>query len=131
MIKNEEEEKEIKILAIEYEEKDEDVNPINLNTGTGDNSGAAKNQQNTVNSKAMNTVIFQFEGRKIHIQCTEEDSVFLICLKFCTKIEQDIKNLTFLYDGNTLNLEKKFSEVANQLDKERKEMNVVVDKKNA
>ena len=125
--KSEKEEKEIKILVFDYEEKDEDENPINLNTGTGDNSGATKNQQNTVNSKAMNTVIFLFEGRKIHIQCMDEDSLFLVCLKFATKVEKDIKNLYFIYDGNKINLEKKFIEVINQEDKESKQINVVVD----
>ena len=52
-----------------------------------------------------------------------------ICNRYINKIGKDIKNLNFIYDGNNLNeniLELSFNENANNIDKERKKMNILV-----
>ena len=102
-VMNEQDKERKQLNVVVYTTTIEDKEPINPNPGTGDNSGATNNQQNTGNSNGMYKVIFQFEGRDIHIQCTEGDSLLLICLKFCNKIQKDIKNLMFLYNGNHTN----------------------------
>ena len=53
-----------------------------------------------------------------------------ICNKFASKINLDVNSLIFIYSGNQINFELPFKEQANTLDKERNEMNVIVDKKN-
>ena len=122
--KQDKESKQLKILV--YTTTFADENPKNPNPGTSNNSGATNNQQNSGNSNSMYKVIFEFLGRKIYIQCTEEDLISDICLKYCNKIQKDIKELIFLYGGNLLNLKQKLSEVMNGQDKERKQLNVVV-----
>ena len=74
-------------------------------------------------------VIFILEGTNITIQCSEEDKIKDICQKYVTKIESNINSLLFLYGGNQMNMELKFKEQANSEDIDRKEMKVVVYKK--
>ena len=74
-------------------------------------------------------IVFNFEGRNLTIQCSEEDKIKDICQKFATKIESNINSLLFLYGGNKMNMELKFKEQANSMDIDNKEMKVLVYKK--
>ena len=48
--------------------------------------------------------------------------------KFLKKILKNNDNLIYLYNGNQIDYEKTFNEQANDLDKNRKKMNIIVDK---
>ena len=71
-------------------------------------------------------VIFDFEGRKLTIQCTNEEKIMDICQRYATKINENLNSLLFLYGGNQLNFEPKLKDTISSIDKERKEMNVIV-----
>ena len=72
----------------------------------------------------MAEVLFIFEGREIIIQCDTNDRMKDIINKCVTKIGND--NLYFIYNGQKLNEELKFNEQANEIDKERNKMNILV-----
>ena len=74
----------------------------------------------------MAKIIFEFNTQKILIQCKITDSLKNICQSFANKINYDINKLIFLYGGKKLNVEKTFNQMANSLDIEKKEMNVLV-----
>ena len=74
----------------------------------------------------MAEVIFIYKGKQTTIQCLKEEKIKNICNKYTSKIEKDINSLYFLYGGNQINFELTFKEQANNLDKERKVMNVFV-----
>jgi surface protein len=71
-------------------------------------------------------VIFQLEGVNIAVLCSIKDKMKDICQKFSIKVEKNINSLVFLYGGNQLNFNLSFREQANSLDKERREMQVLV-----
>ena len=62
---------------------------------------------------------FNYKGNITSISCLEGDKMEEICKKFANKAEIDINKIEFLYDENKLNLEKKYSEVINEKDKEK------------
>ena len=72
------------------------------------------------------SVIFNFQGIDIQIQCSKEEKMKDICQKFATKIERNVNSLVFLYGGSNLNFQLSFKEQANIIDKERNKMNVLV-----
>ena len=72
------------------------------------------------------SVIFNFQGTDILIQCSQEEKMKDICQKFATKIERNVNSLVFLYGGSNLNFQLSFKEQANIIDKERNEMKVLV-----
>ena len=74
-------------------------------------------------------IIFTFEGVELIIQCTLEDIIRDICQKLAIKIETNLKLLVFLYGGLPMNMNLKFKEQANSLDKSNNIMNVLVYKK--
>ena len=71
-------------------------------------------------------VIFSFDGSPLIIQCTNEDKMKDICLKFAAKVNSNLNSFLFLYGGNQLNFELKFKEQANSFDKINKEMKILV-----
>ena len=71
-------------------------------------------------------VIFNLDGVDLIIQCSTEDKMRDICQRYSTKIGVSINSLIFLYGGNQLNLDLKYKDQANSLDKENKEMKVLV-----
>ena len=71
-------------------------------------------------------IIFNLEGIKITIQCSQEDKIKDICQKYATKIDININSLLFLYGGTKMNMELKFKEQANSMDINRNEMKVLV-----
>jgi len=78
----------------------------------------------------MADAIFSFEGSKIVIQCKKEDKMEDICNKFVNKVGIDINSIYFLYNGDLINFELKFNEQAKKIDKDKNEMNIVVNKLN-
>ena len=67
--------------------------------------------------QTINTVIDTNPNTKIKI--SKESSL--------KKINKDITNLHFLYNGEKINKDLTFDQLANNLDKERKEMNILVE----
>ena len=75
----------------------------------------------------MAEITFNYEGSNTIIQCDINDKTKDIINKFLTKTtkEENIK-LYYLYNGSKINEELTFNEQANQIDKNRKKMNVIV-----
>ena len=71
-------------------------------------------------------VIFTLDGIPITIQCTQDDLMKDICLRYTSKIRTNINLLLFLYGGNQINFELKFKDQANSIDKSNNEMKVLV-----
>ena len=75
----------------------------------------------------MAEVIFNYEGNLTTIQCNKNDKMNDIINKFLFKIKTNENiNLYYLYNGNKINNELTFQEQANELDKNRKKMNIIV-----
>jgi len=72
-------------------------------------------------------VKFTYEGSNTNIQCNINDKIKDIINKFLTNINKDENNkLYYLYNGNKRKEELTFNELANQIDKNRKKMNILV-----
>jgi len=78
----------------------------------------------------MSKVTFIFNQTKLTIQCNTNDKMENICLKFASKVGNDINKMNFLYKGENINLNLTFEEQANLIDTNRKEMNILVYEKN-
>ena len=78
----------------------------------------------------MSKVIFNYEGNNTTILCQENEKMTEICKKFGNKIQIDINDLYFLYNGKIINIELRYDEIANRFDKERKEVSILVINKN-
>ena len=76
----------------------------------------------------MAEVVFNYEGIDTTIQCNLDDKMKDIINKFLVKINGNENNLCFLYNGNRINKELTFNEQANDLDKNRKKMNIIITK---
>ena len=74
----------------------------------------------------MAEVIFNYEGNPYSIQCNVNDKIKDIKSKFLLKIVKNDTNLYYLYNGSQLKDELTFNEQANDLDKNRKKMNIIV-----
>ena len=76
----------------------------------------------------MAEVIFNYEGNNIKIQCNINEKMKDIISKFLIKINKKDTNITlyYLYNGNTINKELIFNDQANENDKNRKKMNIIV-----
>ena len=73
-------------------------------------------------------MIFNYEGINTSIQCNINNKMKDIINKFLVKIDKKEKNmhLYYLYNGNQINNELTFNEQANNYDKNRKKMNIIV-----
>ena len=71
-------------------------------------------------------VLFSLDGVNIAIQCTTEDKMKDICKSYSDKINKNMKSLLFLYEGNTVNFGLSFKEQANFIDKNNKQMKILV-----
>ena len=76
----------------------------------------------------MAEVIFNYEGKNTIIQCNLNGKMKDIISKFLVKIAKKEKNmqLYYLYNGNKINEDLTFNEQANNFDKNRKKMNIIV-----
>ena len=73
----------------------------------------------------MAKVCFEYNGIKTFIQCSKEEKMSNICIKYAVKIQKNINSLYFLYNGIKINNELTFYEQANSFDKNRLEMNIL------
>ena len=71
-------------------------------------------------------IIFTFNGTDLTIHCTPEDKIRDICQKLSIKIETNINSLIFLYGGKPMNMDLRFKEHANSLDRSNNVMRVLV-----
>ena len=74
----------------------------------------------------MAEIIFNYEGVNTTIQCNENDKIKDIINKFLIKIQKQEDNLYYLYNGNKINYELTFNEQANEVDRNRRTMNMLV-----
>ena len=77
----------------------------------------------------MANVGFTFNEINTILQCTLEDTFEDIIKTFITKVNQKKKDLYFLYKGeklNELSYNKTFNQIANEFDRNRKKMNIMV-----
>ena len=75
----------------------------------------------------MAEVTFDYESLNIDIQCNLNDKMKDIINKFLVKIKKNDQNiLYYLYNGSRINEELTFNEQANDYDKYRKKMNILV-----
>ena len=73
-------------------------------------------------------VSFCYEGLNTIIQCKENEKMKDIINRFLIKIQSNT-NLFYLYNGTKINFELTFNEQANDIDKRRKKMNIIVTKR--
>ena len=76
----------------------------------------------------MAEVIFNYEGINTIIQCEMDEKMKDIIDRFLIKLEKKENNLYYLYNGTKINYELTFNEQANDIDKNRKKMNIIVTK---
>ena len=74
----------------------------------------------------MAKVEFDYKQNITAILCNEDERMEEICLRFKSKSLIDIKNVYFLYGGNSINQERTFNEIINDLDRQRKTMRILV-----
>ena len=76
----------------------------------------------------MAEIEFIFHDTITIIQCDTNEIMKDICKRYASKIQKDFKAIYFIYNGKILNkgLLNSFIQNANQLDKERKKMNLLV-----
>ena len=73
-------------------------------------------------------VIFTYQGIQLKILCLIEEKMKDIFKKYSIKINKNLNSLLFIYDGIKVeNFESTFIELAKKLDKERKEMSILVE----
>ena len=80
------------------------------------------------NQLIMVEAIFNYEGINITIQCERNEKMKDIIDRFLIKIKYKENNLYYLYNGTKINYELTFNEQANIIDKNRKQMNIIVNK---
>ena len=76
----------------------------------------------------MAEAIFIYEGINTLIQCEINEKMKNIVGRFLIKIKNKENNLHYLYNGTKLNYALTFDEQANDIDKNRKKMNIIVTK---
>ena len=79
----------------------------------------------------MAEVIFNYNGNLTTIQCNKEEKMKEIFNKYIIKTQIDKNLIYFIYSGNNnINEELKFEEIANNEDKIRNKMNIIVNDNN-
>ena len=74
----------------------------------------------------MAELIFLYNENETKIQCNKEEKIKEICKRYITKIQIDINTIYFIYNGNKINEDLNFNEQANEEDKKRNIMNILV-----
>ena len=78
----------------------------------------------------MTKVIFTYEKIFIPIECDLNEKIKDICQKFITKIELYNVEINYFYKKEKINEELTFEELANEYDKKRKTINIIVERVN-
>ena len=73
----------------------------------------------------MATVEFVLNSVPTIIQCTQDETIMSICQKFATKIQKNVSDIFFLYNGGPIDLQATFSEQASKADKENNHMKIL------
>ena len=76
----------------------------------------------------MSYVQFLYEGETINVQCSESDPMDFIINKFAQKVNADLNNITFKYNGGIVDINKVFKETLNIIDIERNTMAILAEK---
>ena len=83
-------------------------------------------QQVVSSSQQLAMVIFLLNGMQTRIQCLINEKMRDIINRFNTKLKINMNNAQYLYGGNQVNLELTFYQQASNIDKQRKEMIILV-----
>ena len=75
----------------------------------------------------MFKIIFDYENNRIAILSQPDDKIQKSIDSLLNKINLDINELYFLYNGKRINTELTLNQIANNIDKERNEMNILVE----
>ena len=75
----------------------------------------------------MSKVIFDYKGEYTTVSCKENEKMEEICKRFTNK---DLNDLHFIYSGKIINMQLRYNEIINNIDKERKIMLILVTDKN-
>ena len=73
-------------------------------------------------------IIFNLAGVHLTIKCITEEKRKDICEQYSNKIDKNINSHLFLYEGNKVNFESNFKELANLIDLNNQEMKILVEK---
>ena len=76
----------------------------------------------------MAEAIFNYEGINTTIQCDLNEKMKDIIGRLKIKVQNNENNLYYLYNGTQINYELTFNQQANDIDKNRKKMNIIVTK---
>jgi len=71
-------------------------------------------------------IIFSLDRVDSIIQCTKEEKIKDICLKYAEKLDKKLNSLLFLYEGKQIDFDLNFPQQANQDDRIRNEMKISV-----
>ena len=71
-------------------------------------------------------IIFEYNGIKTTIQCNKNEKIRNIMKKYEKKVEIDINKVYLLYNGNKVNEELSFEELANKEDKKSNMINIII-----
>jgi len=75
----------------------------------------------------MSTIAFKYNDKEIYVQCLINEKMKDIFHKFCIKAGiDDTYVIYYLYNGNRINEDLTFNEIANDTDKKRSEMEIIV-----
>ena len=74
----------------------------------------------------MSTTLFSFNGNKTIIQCNSGDKMQEVCKKYLMKSGINSDQICFLYNGTIINPDLTFSQQANNIDKERNMIIILV-----
>ena len=74
----------------------------------------------------MTKVEFYYNGIINEILCKEDEKMEEICKRYSMKTQIDINTIYFLYSGNKINLQLAYSQIINNIDRQRKVMSVLV-----
>ena len=71
-------------------------------------------------------IIFAFKGMKTTIKCNKVEKMRSIMKRYGAKVEIDINKIYLVYNGNKVNEELSFEEIANKQDKKMNMMNIII-----
>ncbi len=75
---------------------------------------------------SQSKVIFTYKDIQTIIPCCENEKIRNILVKYASMIRIDINKAYFLYNGNKVNEELSFEELATEEDKLNKEINIIL-----
>ena len=74
----------------------------------------------------MSNIIFNFNGKETKVQCNVNEKMEEIFKRYSSKMEIDINKIYFVYNGEIINKDLTFSQLANEIDKKRNISNILV-----